>query len=98
MFKVAKLVYKFLSSGYSSYLRPFLTPCSSKYNTKARKTKEKVHGSSSLHKLKRQFGHGFAFDAPTIWNELPTDVHSASSITSLRKKLKSYLFFKVFLQ
>ena len=30
----------------------------------------------------------FAFDAPKIWNELPDNVHSATSIASFRKKLK----------
>ena len=35
---------------------------------------------------------GFTFDASTIWNELSDDVHSASSVASLREKLESHLF------
>ena len=40
----------------------------------------------------KHFGHSFAFDAHKIWNELPHDVCSATSVASVRKKLKTYLF------
>ena len=49
-----------------------------------------------LYKSKKQFGSSFAFDAPTIWNELPDDVRSPSAINS-GKKLKGCLSFKAFL-
>ena len=38
----------------------------------------------------------FAFDTPKIWNELPHDVRSATSFSSISKKLKSYLFAKAY--
>ena len=41
--------------------------------------------------------HSFTFDAPKIWNDLPNDVHSATSMASLRKKLQTYLFAKAYL-
>ena len=37
-----------------------------------------------------------AFDAPKIFNELPHDVRSATSVASFRKKLKPYLFAKAY--
>ena len=45
---------------------------------------------------KNHFGHRFAFDAPTLWNDLPDDVRSAPILACFRKKLKSYLFDKTF--
>ena len=50
----------------------------------------------SVHKLKKHFGHSFAFDAPTLWNDMPDDVRSAPYLACFRKKLKSYLFDKAF--
>ena len=47
-------------------------------------------------KSAKHFGHSFAFDAPKIWNELPQDVRSATSVASFRKKLKTYLFAKAY--
>ena len=44
----------------------------------------------------KHFGHSFAFDAPKIWNDLPQDVRSATSVASFRKKLKTYLFAKAY--
>ena len=34
--------------------------------------------------------------APRIWNDLPDDVRSAKSLSSFRKKLKTYLFEKAY--
>ena len=52
-----------------------------------------IHQSLSQPK---HFGHSFAFDAPKIWNDLPQDVRSATSVASFRKKLKTYLFAKAY--
>ena len=43
----------------------------------------------SIYTSTKQFSLSFAYDAPKIWNELPDDVRSASSIASFRKKLPS---------
>ena len=45
---------------------------------------------------KKHFGHSFAFDALTLWNDSPDDVRSAPTLACFRKKLKSYLFDKAF--
>jgi len=34
----------------------------------------------------------FATAGPRLWNSLPADVRSASSLTSIRQKLKTHLF------
>ena len=50
----------------------------------------------SVHKSTRHFGLSFAYDAPKIWNDLPDDVRSNSSVNTFRKKLKAYLLSKVY--
>ena len=49
---------------------------------------------SSLYKSVKHFGHSFAFNAPNIWNDLPNNLCSATSIASFWKKLKTYLLAK----
>ena len=51
---------------------------------------------SSVFKSAKHFGHSFAFVALKIWNDLPQDVRSATSVASFRKKLKTYLFAKAY--
>ena len=50
---------------------------------------------ASIYKSKTHFGLSFAYDAPRIWNDLPDDVHSAKSLSSFRKKLKTYSLKKL---
>ena len=49
---------------------------------------------SSPYKSVQHFRHSFALDAPKIWNGLPDNVYNATSIASIRKKLKTYVFAK----
>ena len=90
---MATLVNKFLSSGHSSYLSQFPVAVN------ATEDKEDwIEGSwrflslllAQIQAYKNQFGHSFAFDASTIWNELPGDVSPASSVSPFRKKLKPF--------
>ena len=100
IFKTATLVYKFLHSGSPSYFEPFLSFSSCPYSTRHSHpdrqylTVPPFH--SSVFKSAKHFGHSFAFDAPNIWNDLPQDVRSATSVASFRKKLKTYLFAKAY--
>ena len=100
IFKTTTLVYKFLHSGSPSYFEPFLSFSSCPYSTRHSHpdrqylTVPPFH--SSVFKSAKHFGHSFAFDAPKIWNDLPQDVRSATSVASFRKKLKTYLFAKAY--
>ena len=40
--------------------------------------------------------HSFAYDASNIWNKLLRVIQSATSFTSCRSELKSYLFSKAY--
>ena len=66
----------------------------------AQDTTAQIRGSSLILpiyiQIKNHFGHSFAFDAPTLWNDLPDDISSAPTLACFSKKLKSYLFDKAF--
>ena len=68
----------------------------------AQDTTAQIRGSwrflnfTHLYTNKKTLGHSFAFDAPTLWNDLPDDVCSAPTLACFRKKLKSYLFDEAF--
>ena len=99
IFKVALLVYKFLHSGQPKYFEPFLKPRHSMYRTRRSQSQGvllDVPHFASIYKSKKHFVLSFAYDAPMIWNDLRDDVRSAKSLSSLRKKLKTYLFEKAY--
>ena len=100
IFKTAILVYTFLHSGSPSYFEPFLSfnscPYSTRHSHPDRQYLTVPPFHSSVFKSAKHFGHSFAFDAPKIWNDLPQDVRSATSVASFRKKLKTYLFAKAY--
>ena len=89
VFKTALLVYKFLQKNFPKYFEPFLKPGHSVYKT---------HRSQSdgvlLYKSKKYLSLTIAYDGPRIWTDLPGDVRSAKSLSSFRKKLKTYFFAK----
>ena len=100
IFKTATLLYKFLHIGSPSYFKPFLSfsscPYSTRHSLPVRQYLTVPPFHSSVFKSAKHFGHSFAFDAPKIWNDLPQDVRSATSVASFRKKLKTYLFAKAY--
>ena len=101
IFKTALLVYKFLNCGHPKYFAPFLKPRQSVYNTRKSQADgvflEVPHFATSIYKSSKHFGLSFfAYDAPKIWNDLPDDVRSATSLHSFRRKLKTYLFAQAY--
>ena len=99
IFKTATLVYSFLTvvtQTISALICLFIAERMSQDTT------AKIRGSWRFlilpicTQIKKHFGHSFAFNAPTPWNELPDDVRSAPTLTCFRKKLRSYLFDKAF--
>ena len=86
IFKTALLVYKFLYSGYPKYCVPFLKPRHSVYNTHKSQADgvffEVPHFASLVYKSSKHFGLRLAYDASKIWNDLPYNVHLATSLHS----------------
>ena len=96
---MALLVYKFLHSGHPKYFELFLKPKESVYRTRRSQSDGvllKVPHIASIYKSQKDFGLSFANDAPRIWNDRNDDLHSTNSVTAFRKKLRTYLFTKVY--
>ena len=95
IFKTALLVYKFLHCGYPKYFTPFLKSRHF-YNTHKSQADgvflEVPHFATLIYNASKHFELSFAYDVPKIWNDLPDDVRSATSLHSFRSKLKTYLF------
>ena len=77
------------------YFVPFFKPKHSIYN-KGKSQADGVFLEVPLYTSTKNFGLSFAYDAPKIWNDLPDDVHSATSLHSFTKKLKTYLFAQAY--
>ena len=93
IFKTALLVYKYLHTNCPKYFSPFLKVRQCAYNTQLSQFDGTIlhvpQYQQFIYKSTKQFGLSFAYDAPKIWNELPDDVRSATSIASFRKKTQS---------
>ena len=97
IFQIVVLVYKFLHSGNPKYFEPFLIPTHNAYNTHPSQSDGmflEFPYFVSVFKSRKHYELSYAYDAPMIWNNLPDKVRSGNSLTSLRSKLKSYLFGK----
>lgn len=92
-YKIAVIVYNTLSSEFSpSYLKDLL----STYNPTRTLRSQSKH---LLHKPIPRLSFGqkaFSYSAPFVWNSLPDQVKSATSIQIFKKRLKTYLFTESF--
>ena len=79
---------------------PFLKPRQSVYNTRKSQADgvflEIPHFVTSIKKSSKHFGLSFAYDIPKIWNDLPDNVCSTTSLHSFRRTLKTYLFAQAY--
>ena len=100
IFKTALLVYKYLHTNCPKYFSPFFKVRQCGHNTRLSQSDGIIlhvpQYQPSIYTSTKQFSLSFAYDAPKIWNELPDDVRSATSIASFRKKLKAYLFCQAY--
>ena len=99
-FKLATLVYKFIHTGFPKYFAPYLSSYHTTYNTRRSQSVANFLNvpkfQPTIHKSTKKFGFSFAFDASTVWNLLPEDIHASPTIAFFRKKLKSYLYAKAY--
>ena len=93
VFKILLLVYKALNGTALSYISELL-----KYHTSERKLR-----LSSQHllvtpkaRLKTYGERAFAVAAPRLWNSIPLELRSSSSIDIFKRHLKTYLFKQAF--
>ena len=95
-FKTALIIYKFLHTGLPAYFSPHLTRYTCAANTR-RASPDNLYlyvplYKSSIFKSKVHFRNGLAYDGPSMWNALPHEVRSASTLARFRRNLKTYLY------
>ena len=100
VFKTLSIIYKFLHTGTPKYFSSYLTPYTCNINTRrSDPTKlflNEPKYTPHIHKSKVHFNNSFAFDGPSLWNDLPHHIRSAPTLHSFRRKLKAHLFNKAF--
>ena len=87
-YKIALLTFRTLQLGSPSYLSVLLVPYKSSRNLRSDNKNLLV-----IPPLRSSAGRkSFSFFAPTLWNSLPLSLRSASSLSSFRSNLKTYLY------
>ena len=87
-YKTALLTFKALHTGQPGYLADLLTinqPCRETRSTGQYRLLQPVSNSLTA-------SRGFSFSAPTVWNNLPTELRLQSSLDSFKSKLKTHYF------
>jgi hypothetical protein len=89
-YKLAVLTYKVLSTAQPSYLHSLL---SCRINSSTMSLRSSSRPLLELLRTRTVYGsRAFSASAPKIWNNLPINIINADSITSFRKRLKTFLF------
>ena len=88
-YKIALVTYKTLKADGPAYLRELLVPVQ---NQRAHRSSTKNLLKVPKYTLKYGGKRSFSFAAPTIWNSLPEDLKSVSSLASFKRNLKTFLF------
>jgi len=88
-FKLALLTFKALHGLAPVYLTELLTPY-----TPARSLRSAGRNLLEVpsYNLKSYGGRSFACAAPSVWNDLPDELRSTSSLSVFKTGLKTYLF------
>ena len=96
-FKILLITFKILNFLAPTYLSSLISHrLPSKYNL--RNSSDKFLLSYPLFKSKATLGdRSFTCAAPKLWNVLPLDIRSATTVSSFKAKLKTHLFRRAFL-
>ena len=87
-YKIATITFKTLQTQLPSYLSDLLIP----YNP-SRHLRSASQHLLVVPNIKTAAGRrSFSYAAPTIWNSLPIHIRSATSLSTFRSALKTYLF------
>ena len=92
LFKINLLTYKTLREKQPVYLYSMLAA-----SIPSRSLRSNNDNSLSVPRVKTNTGaRAFYSCAPSLWNNLPLSVHSASSVATFKKYLKTHLFYLAF--
>ena len=91
-FKICLLTFKTICERQPSYLHEMLVPL-----TPTRALRSNKGLVLSVPRVKTKMGsRAFAFCGPDLWNNLPLHVRSSDSVSSFKKRLKTFLFGTAF--
>ena len=91
-FKICLLIYKALQEEQPVYLRSLIAIV-----LPSRSLTSKRGTTLSIPRIKTITGErAFSSCAPSLWNNLPLSVRSATSVATFRRRLKTYLFHLAF--
>ena len=97
-FKVCLMTYKVYKNKYPAYLEDCVQPYRSIYNTRhSEPTRHMLtipHYDYKRHKSFKHLSNSYFYSAPRLWNSLPETCRCASSLSSFRAHLKTYLWTK----
>ena len=87
-FKICLLTYKALQEEQPVYLRSLIA-----ISLPSRSLRSNRGITLSIPRIKTNTGaRAFSSCAPSLWNNLPLSVRSATSVSTFRRRLKTYLF------
>ena len=95
IFKINLITFKALHTDTPKYLSNKLIPYTSGRNTRRSNPKNKFLTKPAYtrsFRSKRVFDKCYSTSAPFLWNKLPLNVRTSSSVESFRSGLKAYLF------
>ena len=91
-FKTALLTFKAIHSLAPSYLCELIN-----YRSASRDLRSLNDILLNVPRFTSSIGsRAFVVSAPTLWNNLPHEIRTCTSITSFKSKLKTYLFSEAF--
>lgn len=91
-FKLATITYNIIQSSEPAYLKSLL-------NFRAPLRSLRYSDTNLLHTplVRSAFGsRGFSVASPTVWNSLPSDLRTCTSLHTFRRLLKAHLFMQAF--
>ena len=98
IFKTLTIIHKFLYTGLPHYFAPHLRFYTCEANTRLSVPGKLYLDKPSLTHIASfpQLYNSLAYDGPDLWNSLPDDICLIPSLSSFRRKLKSYLFSEAY--
>ena len=92
-YKLCLLVYRALNGQSPNYIAELIQPVTTRHSSLRSADKNALlDPRTSLKFVER----AFSVAGPTAWNSLPTDIKTISSYSVFKRKLKTFIFTKVY--
>ena len=98
-YKLGLITYKVYKNKYPAYLENYVQPYRSIYHTSIETARHMLsipHYDYKQHKSFTHLSNSFFYSAPRLWNSLSVTCRCASSLSSFRVHLKTYLWTNSF--